>query len=71
MERQGNRLPERLRRGLRVFIGLAVLTAIEYAVAVSHVTGLLGWLALMAILKTWLIADYFMHMPQLWRRGEE
>ena len=60
-----------MRRGFRAFVWLAVLTAIEYVLAVTQVTGFLVGLAVIAILKTWVIADYFMHMPQIWRREEE
>lgn len=60
------------RRGLMVFIALAVLTAVEYVIAVSldSVPLLVVLLALAAGAKCWAITVYFMHVTRLWR-GEE
>jgi heme/copper-type cytochrome/quinol oxidase subunit 4 len=60
------------RRGLIVFIALAVLTAIEYVVAVSldSTSLLIALLAVAAGAKCWAITVYFMHISRLWR-GEE
>lgn len=60
------------RRGLIVFIALAVLTAIEYVVAVSldSTALLITLLAVAAGAKCWAITVYFMHISRLWR-GEE
>jgi len=60
------------RTGLNVFVVLAVLTAVEYVVAVGlHNTALLVTLLTLAALgKTWAILVYFMHIKRLWR-GEE
>ncbi len=60
------------RRGLMVFIALAVLTVVEYIVAVSldSVPVLVTLLALAAGGKCWAITVYFMHISKLWR-GEE
>lgn len=55
-----------LRRGFAVFGGLAVLTAIEYIIAIGIVANF-PLLAIIAILKTGLIAYYFMHIAHLWK----
>ena len=54
--------------GLRVIAILAVLTLVEYFVAVSIGKGpmLVTLLAVAAVAKTWLILQYFMHLPKLW-----
>jgi heme/copper-type cytochrome/quinol oxidase subunit 4 len=62
---------EKMRRGLVVITILAVLTAIEFVVAVSVDTGRFGLLAVFALIKAWLILDYFMHISQLWKSDEE
>lgn len=49
--------------GRTVFIGLAVLTIAEYAVAVSFTAVLV--LFILAVAKAWLIVVYFMHIGQL------
>ncbi len=54
--------------GGRAFAALAVLTAVEWFAA--RWPGALLWLALVALGKTALIAEYFMHASQL-VRGEE
>ena len=54
------------RLGLLVGLGLAVLTVIEYLVAVRLESNLLTYLLLLALLKAWLIVQYFMHLSQLW-----
>ena len=60
------------RRGLMVFLALAVLTVIEYIVAVSldSVPVLVTLLVIAAGAKCWAITVYFMHISKLWR-GEE
>jgi|TARA_Y100000310_G_scaffold182855_1_gene182891 cytochrome c oxidase subunit IV len=59
-----------MRRGIVVIIALAVLTAVEYVVAVGIDTGRFGILAVIAIVKTWLIVEYFMHLSKVWHVGE-
>ena len=58
-------------RGIRVIIALAVLTIIEFAVAVmlpkEYGANLL--LAVIAIVKAWFVLDYFMHIFNIWRRS--
>jgi hypothetical protein len=60
------------KRGLTVFVILAVLTIAEYFIAVSldNIVLLVVLLSAMAIGKCWAIAVYFMHISRLWR-GEE
>lgn len=60
------------RRGLMVFLALAVLTVVEYFIAVGldSVPLLVTLLALAAGAKCWAITVYFMHISKLWR-GEE
>lgn len=60
------------RRGLVAFVALAVLTLLEYIVAVSldSVPLLIVLLGVAALAKCWAITQYFMHIYRLWR-GEE
>ena len=60
------------RRGLVAFVALAVLTLLEYIVAVSldSVPLLVILLSVAALAKCWAITQYFMHIYRLWR-GEE
>lgn len=53
------------RRGIYVFLVLAVLTIIEFAVAVSFNSTVL--LFIIALLKAAAIVQYFMHVYRLWR----
>ena len=55
-------------RGLFVFIGLAVLTLIEFGVAVSIES--IIFLFLIALIKAGLILQYYMHLGKVWE-GEE
>jgi heme/copper-type cytochrome/quinol oxidase subunit 4 len=49
-----------LRKGIYVFAGLVVLTALEFAVAISNLP---GWLLLIvAVIKVALILIYYMHV---------
>lgn len=54
-------------RGWKVFIALAVLTAIEFGISIG-LTNPLPALTAIALIKAWLIITYFMHIPQLWRK---
>lgn len=60
------------KRGLIVFLVLAVLTVVEYLIAVGldNIVLLIVLLSAAAIAKCWAIAVYFMHISRLWR-GEE
>lgn len=63
-----DRLADKLGLGLRVFAGLAALTAVEWFAA--RWPGAVLWLATIAIAKTALIGEYFMHYSQLLKREE-
>jgi hypothetical protein len=63
-----NRLPHKLRLGTWVFGALVALTGVEWFAA--RWPGAVLWLGLIALAKTALIAEYFMHYSQL-VRGEE
>ncbi len=60
------------RTGLRVFVILAVLTFIEYVIAVSidQTVLLVVLLAGFAVAKAFLIVQYFMHITSLWAQEE-
>ncbi len=60
-----NALPDRFRVGAVVGIGLALLTILEFIIAVVPVPPVLVWLLLIAGAKTWLIVEFFMHVRQL------
>ena len=68
--RHTDRYREALKRGVWAFVALAVLTVIEYFVAVSMRSGAFGWLFIIMLLKTGVIAHTFMHILQLWRAEE-
>jgi cytochrome c oxidase subunit IV len=56
-------------RGLRIIAILAVLTVVEYLIAITLASpsGLLVLLSVAALVKAWLIVTYFMHLPMVWR----
>jgi heme/copper-type cytochrome/quinol oxidase subunit 4 len=60
------------RRGLVAIIVLAVLTAIEYVIAVGidSTSTVVTLLSMIGIAKAVIILVYFMHLPVVWR-GEE
>ena len=51
-----------------VFLGLAVLTIIEFAVSIA--TGSAVLLMLIALAKSALIVHFFMHLYRLWREED-
>ncbi len=57
------------RRGLYVFIGLAVLTAIELLIAMA-LSGSAVLLFVIILAKVGLILQYYMHVDQVWSEGE-
>ncbi len=59
----------RVQRGLLVAVGLAVLTIIEYIIAVG-IDDPLIWLLPFAIAKGALIMEYFMHLSAVFGDGE-
>lgn len=58
-----------LRKGLWVFIALAVLAIGEYVLALVMEQGNLPYMVIMNIVDAALIVYFFMHVAQLW--GEE
>lgn len=69
MEERGSGEAMQQRRGLMVFVVLAVLTAVEYvfAVAIDARVLLIVLLVAVACAKCWAIVVYFMHVARLWR----
>ncbi|MDH3680395.1 MAG: hypothetical protein OEV40_10660 [Acidimicrobiia bacterium] len=65
----GGSLRSRQRLGLLVAVGLAVLTLVEYVIAVT-VDDPLIWLLPFVIAKGALIMEYFMHFSSLFGGGE-
>ncbi len=59
------------RMGIRVIAVLGLLTALEFWVAVTVTTGLLGILSIIVLVKAALIVEYFMHYSQLWHRERD
>ena len=56
--------------GWWIFVGLAIMTGIEYLIAIALNINLF-FLAQIAILKAGLIAVYFMHIGRAFERPEE
>ena len=56
------------RRGILVFLGLAILTALELFIALN--TGNLVPLLLVAMVKAGLILYFFMHITTVWSEEE-
>ncbi|MCP5093929.1 MAG: hypothetical protein GY943_00090 [Chloroflexi bacterium] len=54
------------RQGIYVFLFLAVLTAVEYIIAVSSFNSTV-LLFIIALLKAAAIVQFFMHVYRLWR----
>ncbi len=61
----------KMRLGLRVIVLLAVLTAIEFAIAIYMNAGANLLLVIIALVKAWLIVDYFMHFTHAFRSSHE
>ena len=59
-----------MRHGVMVFLALAVLTGVEFAVATGHLAASLFLLGLIALAKVTLIGTYFMHAGILFRAEE-
>ena len=53
------------RQGLYVLVGLAVLTALEFAVALL-LEGSVVFLFVLALVKAGLILQYYMHLDRVW-----
>jgi len=60
----------KLRRGVIVFAGLAVLTGIEFWIAVGRLPATLPILTIIALGKAALIAQYYMHLHKIFQKGE-
>jgi cytochrome c oxidase subunit IV len=60
---------QKLRLGLLVFVGLAVLTAIEYLVGTNG--SFLPAMILMALMKAGLVLWYYMHVKKVFSGGGE
>ena len=67
-DQQSATLREKARLGIRVAVGLAVLTIVEFVLAVAIDDPLL-WLLPFLIAKGWLILDYFMHIRHVFDGG--
>jgi heme/copper-type cytochrome/quinol oxidase subunit 4 len=59
-----------LRRGVMVFVGLVLLTGVEFWVAIGGLIAPLPLLAVVAITKTVLIAEYYMHLRGVFQAEE-
>ncbi len=59
---------DELRRGVMVFIALAVLTAIEYFIATHAAPRAFLWL--IALIKAGLVLWFFMHLKRAFTEGE-
>ncbi len=57
------------RQGLYVLVGLAVLTALELAVA-SLLEGSVVFLFVLALVKAGVILQYYMHLDRVWSEEE-
>ena len=57
------------RTGWRVAGLLAVLTVVEYVIAVNVESLIIVWLLPFVLAKGWLILDYFMHFRAFLRGG--
>lgn len=58
----GKKMDE-LTRGVLVFLGLAVLTVLEYFLAVGELPSILLWI--IALIKAGLVLWFFMHISRL------
>ena len=62
-------LSAKSRLGVRVAVWLAVLTVIEYLIAVN-IDDPLVWLIPFVLAKGWLIMKYFMHIKDVLGEGQ-
>jgi heme/copper-type cytochrome/quinol oxidase subunit 4 len=63
MEKNVTKSSGELRRGVIVFIALAVLTVIEYFLGIWEVANILLWIV--ALIKAALVIWFFMHVFRL------
>ena len=59
-----------LQRGVTIIAALAVLTALEFVIAINAGSLANVLLVPIALAKAYLIVREFMHIAQLWRPGE-
>ena len=67
---QSNSRSGQQRTGVYILVGLALLTGVEYIVAIGGLAASFFLLALIALAKTAMIVSYFMHAGKLFQ-GEE
>ncbi len=60
---------DELRRGALVFLGLAVLTVVEYYLGTHEAPAIFLWVV--ALLKAGLVLIYFMHIGRVFRSEGE
>jgi cytochrome c oxidase subunit 4 len=63
MENKTAKPVDGLKRGVMIFIALAVLTAVEYVFGVLELPAILLWIV--ALLKAGLVLWFFMHLPRV------
>ena len=68
-EKMNARKSQLFRQGLLVFIGLAVLTVVEYFVGTNG--SFLPAMILMALMKAGLVLWYYMHVHKVFSGGGE
>lgn len=69
MEPETSSRPDELRRGVLVFVFLAILTAIEYFIGTHELPVILLWI--IALMKAGLVIWYFMHLKRAFREEGE
>lgn len=57
-----------LRRSVIVFLGLAILTAVEFILAKMSVPSIILWI--IALTKAGLVINFFMHISRLFQPDE-
>jgi len=58
------------RLGITVLVVLAILTVIEFVIATANISW--TWIIFfIAILKAWFVIQNYMHLPRLFKDGEE
>ncbi|MRR32922.1 hypothetical protein EG834_21900 [bacterium] len=57
-----------LRRGVIIFLGLAILTAVEFILAKMSVPSVILWI--IALSKAGLVINFFMHISRLFEPDE-
>ncbi|MEW6178625.1 MAG: cytochrome C oxidase subunit IV family protein [Chloroflexota bacterium] len=60
---------DELRRGVLVFLGLAILTVLEYYLGTHEAAAIFLWIV--GLLKAALVVIYFMHIGRVFRSEGE